>query len=143
MGRCIVEVVFLDHLCQDFNNEYVGRNISAHCSLRGACAVRHTIIDILILVQIWSIGVLEERCDQWWDGTVTIKAAYAEMPRVLLFNRVPSRWTILSALHLRTPRTGAILGGSIFTLLVRRHVWLESGAKTFYSGWGLDNKELK
>jgi hypothetical protein len=38
-----------------------------------------------------------------------------------------------SALRLRTLKTGAIVGGSIFALLVRRHVWLESWAKTFYS----------
>jgi len=91
--------------------------------LRSPRAVRYdyssfeTIIVILILVQIKRIDV-------------------AEMPRILLLNRVPSRWkSLMSALRLRTLRTRAILGRCIFALLVLRHVWLESWAKTLYSGW--------
>jgi len=57
----------------------------------------------------------------------------AEMPRILLFDGVPSRWSSLSAPYSRTPRTGAILDDRIFSVLVRRHV-LESGAGKFYSG---------
>src|SRR6266702_475358 len=83
----------------------------------------------------------ERRHDQLscGDGIVVVKAAYAEMPWIMLSNGVPSRWSSLSALHLRTPHTGAILDGRIFALLVREHIWLESGAGEFYSGWDLGN----
>ena len=129
MERCIAEVI-LGPLCHNVSSEYLGENISAHSSLHSPYGVRYdcssfaTIVDVLILVQIWSIGVLEQRCHQWWDGIVIIKTAYAERPRVPLFNGVVSCWTNLSALRLRTPWTGAILDGSVFTLLMRRYVWL-------------------
>ena len=114
-----------------------------HSSLWRPYTVRYTrstsatIIDDIILIQMWSIGVLEQRCYQWFDGTVIIKAAYAERPSVLLLNRVLSCWTSLSALCFRTPWTEAILNGSVFNLLMRRHVWLESGNRTFCLGWDL------
>ena len=127
-------------LSHNVSGKYMGGNISAYSSLRSPFAVRYDrgsfamITDVLILVQIWSIGVVEQRCYQRWDGIAIINAAYAERPRILLHNRVLSRWTNLSALRLRTPRTGAILDGSVFTLLICRDVWLESEAKTFWNG---------
>jgi hypothetical protein len=45
--------------------------------------------------------------------------------------------------HTRTQYTGAILNGRIFTLLVHRHIWLESGAGKFCSRWDLENEALK
>jgi len=134
LDRCIV---ILDPLCQDLNNPYVGENISTHSSLwrdeLSPCAVRYdhnsfsTIVDILILVRIWSSGVLSrEDTISCGDGIIVIRAAYAKMPWILLLNGVPSRWMSLSTPHIRTPHTGTILEHRIFTLLVRRHVWLES-----------------
>ncbi len=145
VGRCIVEVL-LDPLCQDLSNAYVRGNISAHGSLRREelcpCAVRYdhsssgTIVDILILIQICSNGVLSrEDTISCGDGIVIINTAYAEMPWILLFNSIQSRWTSLGEPHIRTLRTEAILGGRIFALLVRRHVWLESGAGKLCSRW--------
>ena len=62
LNRCIAEV-FLGPLCQDLSNQYIGGSIRAHGSLRGdercPCTVRYnrtsfnTIIDVLILVQVW------------------------------------------------------------------------------------------
>ena len=69
-----------------------------------------------------------------------MKAAHAEMPWILLLNGVPGWWSSLSALHSRTPRTEAIRDGRIFTLLVRRHVWLESGGGEFCSRWDLEKE---
>ncbi len=133
LDRCIV---ILDPLCQDLSNPYVGENISAHSSLRrdelSPCTVRYDhnsfsmIVDILILVRIWSSGVLSrEDTISCGDGIVIIRATYAEMPWILLFNGVPSRWTNLSTPQIRTPHTGTILERRIFALLVRRHIWLE------------------
>ena len=147
MDRCIAEVV-LGSLCQNLSDEYTGEIISTHSSFWSSFAVRYdgscfvTIIDVLILVQIYSIGVLEQRCDQMWDGLV-IRKAYAERPWILLSNGVLSRWTNSSALRLRTLRTGAILVVSVFALLMCRHVWLESGVSTFCNWWDLENEELR
>ena len=114
-------------------------SISAHSSSwRGelcACAVRYdhssfsTIADILTLVQIWSTSTLQRESDQLWDAIVIMKAAYAEVSWVLLFNRIPSQGSNLSAPHRRTLHAVAIL---VFALLVRGHVWLESGAGMFF-----------
>ena len=62
LSRFIAKI-FLGPLCQDLSNEYVGGNISAHGNLwadkRCPCVVRYdhtssdTIIDVLILVQVW------------------------------------------------------------------------------------------
>jgi hypothetical protein len=83
---------------------------------------------------MWNIGILEQRSYQQFDDTVIMKAAYAERPSILLLNGVLSYWTNLSALRFRTPWTGAILDGSVFTLLMRRHVWLASGNMMFCCG---------
>ena len=122
-------------------------NISTHGSLQGfercPCAVRYestcfnTIIDVLILVQVWRFG-------QWWGGIVIIKATHAERPgRILLFDGILSRWTNLSTLSARTPHTGTIMDVSVVALLVRRHVWLEGTNRTFCNGWNLENEEPK
>ncbi|KAH9172946.1 hypothetical protein EDB89DRAFT_1961776 [Lactarius sanguifluus] len=50
---------------------------------------------------------------------------------------IPSRQSSLSALDIRTLCTGTILDGRIFALLVRGHVWLESGAGMFWSRWDM------
>ena len=81
MDSCIAEIV-LGSLCQNLCDEYTGEIISTHSSSRSPFAVRYdrsgfatiftTIIDILIPIQIWGIGVLERRCDQVWDGIVII-----------------------------------------------------------------------
>lgn len=76
-------------------------------------------------------------------GIVIIKAAYAERPRTLLFFGVLRRWTNLSALRLRTPRTEAIIVTGLLTLLMHRHIWLESEARTTCSGWDLENDGLE
>ena len=83
-----------------------------------------TIIDVIVLIQMWSIGVLEQRYHQRFEGTVIIKVAYAER-LILLLIGVLSHLPNLRALLFGTPWTGAILDDSIFTLLTRRHVWLE------------------
>jgi hypothetical protein len=139
MGRFITEAV-LGSLCQSLSDEYMGETCSTHNSLRGPYAVRYarssfaTIIDVMVLIQMWSIGILEQRCYERFDDTVIIKAAYAERPSILLLNGILSYWTNLSALRFRTPWTGAILDGKVFNLLMRRHVWLESGNRTFCYG---------
>ena len=59
-------------LCESLSDEYVGEIFSTHSSLRGPYAVRYvrssfaTIIDVIVLIQMWSIGVLEQRCYQWF-----------------------------------------------------------------------------
>ena len=78
-----------------------------------------------------------------WDGIVMIKAAYAERPRIPLFNGVLSRWTNLSAMRLKTPRTGAILDGRRLHPADAQACLAGSGASTFCSGWDLENEVLK
>jgi hypothetical protein len=144
IGRYIADVI-LDPLCQDLSNAYAGEDISAHVSLRRGelCpyAVRYdqsslsTIADILILAHIWSSGALsKEDIISCGDGIVIIKAAYIG---------VRSRWMSLSAPHTRTLYTGAILDGRVLTLLVRRHIWLESGGGKSCSRWDLENEALR
>jgi hypothetical protein len=139
MGRFITEAV-LGSLCQSLSDEYMGEIFSTHNSLQGPYAIRYarssfaTIIDVIVMIQIWSIGVLEQRCYQRCDDTVIIKAAYVERPRTLFLNVVLSYWANLSALRFRTPWAEAILDSRVFTLLTRRHVWLESGNRTFCRG---------
>ena len=99
------------------------------------------IAGILILVQMER--TILERCDQQWDSMPITRAAYA---RIQFDGGVLSRWKSLSALHIGTQWTEAILDGSIlfsFGLFERAHVLLESGAKTFCGAWDLQNDELK
>jgi len=97
VGRCIAEVI-LDPV------SLRGRKLCPH-AVRYDQSSFGTIVDVLILVQIRSNGVIE----------------------------VQSRRASLSAPHTRTLFTAAILGGGIFALLVYRHIWLESGAGKFCS----------
>ena len=69
------------------------------------------------------------------DDIVIIKATHAKRPRILLSNGEFSCWMNLSALRLRIPRTGAILDGSVFNLLMRRHGQLESKASVMGGIW--------
>ena len=89
-----------------------------------------TTIDVIVLIQMRSIDILEQRCYQRLDDTV-IKITYEEMPGILLLDGVLSCWTNLSTLRVGAPWTGTILDGSVFTLLMRRHVWLKSGNRMF------------
>jgi hypothetical protein len=65
---CVAGVVF-GSLSQNLSDDYMAEIMSTHGSLRSPYAVRcdHSsfvaIIDVLILVQIWSIGVLERICN--------------------------------------------------------------------------------
>ena len=68
-----------------------------------------------------------------------MKATHAEMPWILLLSGVPGRWSSLSAPLSGTVLTDAILDDGSFALLVRRHVWLESGARKVCR-WDLENK---
>ena len=82
----------------------------------------------------------ERESDQLWDAIVIVKAAYAEVPLILLFNWVPSRGSNLSALHSGTLWAATI---RVFALLVCGHVWLESVAGMFCIRWDLENEELR
>ena len=86
---------------------------------------------------------LERESNQLWNAIVITNAAYAEVSWILLFNRIPSRGTNLSAPHSGTPCAVTILDSRVFALLVRGHVWLESGAGMFCIRQDLENEALR